>query len=118
MTLNKTKPTADIGSHRDTPEYDIDNPVFTPRPPKAGSQIKEPTIVKNQSTKPYSMSPPVINNAPSPTTNGTKTYVEGGITPNSNIVVNKPKPNYLVFGLLGIVGAFVIYKVFFNKKSE
>jgi hypothetical protein len=55
---------------------------------------------------------------PSETTDETKTYLDGGTTPNSNINVKKPKPNYLTLGILGIIGLLVVYKVFFNKKSE
>ncbi len=58
------------------------------------------------------------NAVPSATTDGTKTYVNGGTTPDSNIIVKKQKPNYLVYGIIGVVGAYVIYKMFFNKKSE
>lgn len=54
---------------------------------------------------------------PSATTNSTKSYVEGGTSPDSKIVIKKPKPNYTVLGVLGIVGSFVVYKVFFNKKK-
>jgi fructose 1,6-bisphosphatase len=54
----------------------------------------------------------------SATTYFTKTYVEGGTTPNSKIVIKKPKRNYTTLGLLGIVGVYVVYKVFFNKKSK
>jgi hypothetical protein len=63
---------------------------------------------------------PVVNpNAePSATSGATKTYVSGGTTPDSNIIINKPKPNYLVYGLIGVVGLYVVYKVFFNKKGE
>jgi hypothetical protein len=52
----------------------------------------------------------------SATTEENKTYVSGGTTPDSNIVLNKPKPNYLVYGIIGVIGALVIYKVFFKKK--
>lgn len=61
---------------------------------------------------------PNIDAEPSATTDETKTYVGGGTTPDSNIVVDKPKRNYLMYGLIGVVGVYVIYKVFFNKKSE
>jgi hypothetical protein len=54
---------------------------------------------------------------PSATTDETKTYVDGGTTPNSNIVVDKPKRNYVMYGLIGLVGVLVVYKVFFNKKT-
>lgn len=65
-----------------------------------------------------SITEPITDSEPSATTNETKTYVGGGTTPDSNIIVNKPKGNYLMYGLVGLVGAYVIYKVFFNKKSE
>jgi hypothetical protein len=55
---------------------------------------------------------------PSATTDETKTYVGGGTTPDSNIVVDKKKRNYLMYGLIGVVGAYVVYKLFFHKKSE
>jgi hypothetical protein len=61
---------------------------------------------------------PNIDAEPSATTDETKTYVGGGTTPDSNIIVDKPKRNYLMYGLIGVVGVYVIYKVFFNKKSE
>jgi hypothetical protein len=61
---------------------------------------------------------PNINAEPSVTTDDTKTYVGGGTTPDSNIVLDKPKRNYIMYGLIGVVGVYVIYKVFFNKKSE
>jgi hypothetical protein len=79
-----------------------------------GSQVVEPDLIN-----------PVvfINNPkndviPSDTTDETKTYLDGGTTPDSNINVKKPEPNYLTLGVLGIIGLLVIYKVFFNKKSE
>ena len=53
---------------------------------------------------------------PSATADSTKNYVGGGTTPDSNIIVAKPKPNYFVYGFLGIVVAYVGYQVFFNKK--
>jgi hypothetical protein len=61
---------------------------------------------------------PNIDAEPSATTDETKTYVGGGTTPDSNIIIDKPKRNYLMYGILGVVGAYVIYKVFFNKKSQ
>lgn len=56
------------------------------------------------------------NAVPSATTDQTKNYVGGGTTPDSSITVKKPKPNYLVFGIVGVIGLAVIYKLFFNKK--
>ena len=63
-------------------------------------------------------SSPNANSEPSATTDETKTYVEGGTTANSSIVINKPKRNYLMYGIIGLIGALVVYKMFFNKKSE
>lgn len=54
---------------------------------------------------------------PSATTDETKTYVGGGTTPDSQIVVKKPTTKYFVYGIVGIVIAYLGYKVFFNKKS-
>jgi hypothetical protein len=61
--------------------------------------------------------PPTKDNVSSPTSDSTKNYLGGGTTPNSDIIVNKPKPNYTTIVIVGIVGAYVLYKVFFNKKS-
>jgi xanthosine utilization system XapX-like protein len=47
-----------------------------------------------------------------------KSYIEGGTTPDSKIVINKPKPNYTKIGIIGLIGVYVIYKVVFNKKSK
>lgn len=55
---------------------------------------------------------------PSATTDDTKTYVGGGTTPDSNIVVKKPTSKYYIYGLLGVVGAIVAYKLFYNKKPS
>lgn len=60
---------------------------------------------------------PVKDSEPSATTDETKTYVGGGTTPDSQIIVKKPMTKYYVYGILGIVGALVVYKVFFNKKT-
>jgi hypothetical protein len=54
----------------------------------------------------------------SATTSSTKNYVEGGTTPDSKIVVKKTKPNYVMLGAIGVFGAYVIYKLFFNKKNK
>lgn len=55
---------------------------------------------------------------PSATTEENKTYVNGGTTPDSNIVVNKPRTNFVVYGIVGLVGLLVVYKLFFYKKTE
>lgn len=87
--------------------------------------------------------PPVsTNNIPSARTDSAKNYIEGGTTvlcnngkrditygvaapcsgaggvANNQNPNNKPKPNYTIIGILAIIGAYVAYKVFFNKKSE
>jgi hypothetical protein len=54
----------------------------------------------------------------SATTAFTKTYIEGGTTPDSEIVIKKPKPNYTAIGILGIIGVYLIYIVFLNKQSK
>jgi hypothetical protein len=77
------------------------------------------TPVDTSNTSTGSTSGTTSNNTPEPsaTTDETKTYVGGGTTPDSNIVVKKPMTKYYVYGILGIVGALVVYKVFFNKKT-
>jgi hypothetical protein len=55
---------------------------------------------------------------PSATTDDTKTYVGGGTTPDSNIVVKKPMRKYYIYGIIGIVGAIIAYKLFYNKKTS
>jgi hypothetical protein len=52
---------------------------------------------------------------PSATTDETKTYVSGGTTPDSSIIIDKPKKNYLMYGLTAFFGAYVIYRIFFKK---
>lgn len=54
---------------------------------------------------------------PSATTDETKTYIGGGTTPDSQIVVKKPMSKYYIYGILGIVGGLVVYKVFFSKNN-
>lgn len=46
----------------------------------------------------------------------TKLYISGGTTPDSDIVVVRPKRSYFKLVVVGAVGAFVIYQIFFNKK--
>ena len=78
-------------------------------------------------TKPNSITPNTNTSNPdttnpdkesSATTDETKTYVGGGTTPDSQIVVKKPTTKYYVYGIVGIVVAYIGYKMFFNKKSE
>jgi hypothetical protein len=112
-------------------------PILIPNSSNTGSQIIEPEIVtpfefppiNNSTIVELPQGSPIQNNTgtstasnpnavPSATTDGTKTYVDGGTTPDSNIIVKKPKPNYLTLGIIGVVGFLVVYKLFFNKKSE
>ena len=52
----------------------------------------------------------------SPTTLQNKNYIGGGTTPDSDIIINKSKSNYIGYVIVSIVGAYVIYKMFFDKK--
>jgi hypothetical protein len=61
---------------------------------------------------------PNVDAEPSATTEETKTYVSGGTTPDSNIVVDKSKRNYLMYGVVGVVAVYVVYRMFFDKKSQ
>lgn len=54
---------------------------------------------------------------PSATTDDTKTYVGGGTTPDSTIVVKKPTRKYYVYGIVALVVALIGYKVFYNKNT-
>jgi hypothetical protein len=104
-----------------------DYPIFDSTAPNNGSQIIEPqiatnnggsqntTIPQNNSGNSTSSNP---NAQPSETTGSTKNYVEGGTTPDSNITIKKPKPNYLTLGIIGVIGLLVVYKLFFNKKGK
>jgi hypothetical protein len=81
--------------------------------PILSEQVVENTPVKSGSTEVK----PQKDSESSATTDETKTYVGGGTTPDSQIVVKKPMTKYYIYGILGIVGALVVYKVFFNKKT-
>ena len=50
-------------------------------------------------------------------TDETKLYISGGTTPDSDIVVARPKRNHFKLVVVGAVGAYLAYLVFFNKKS-
>lgn len=52
----------------------------------------------------------------SATTEENKLYFSGGTTPDSKIIVIKPRPNYVMYGIVSVIGLLVIYKVFLNKK--
>ena len=51
------------------------------------------------------------NAVPSATTDETKNYISGGTTPDSPITVKKPRPNYLIYGIIGLIGLAVVYKL-------
>ena len=53
---------------------------------------------------------------PSRFTKQNKNYIEGGTTPDSDIIINKSKSNYIGYVVVGVVGAYLIYKMFLNKK--
>lgn len=65
----------------------------------------------------YSETTPNNTLESSATTDETKTYVSGGTTPDSQIVVKKPTTKYFVYGIVGIVIAYLGYKVFLKKDS-
>ena len=67
------------------------------------------TTNNNNSTNP--------NAIPSATTEQTKNYIGGGTSPNSPINVKKPKPNYLTYGIIGVIGLAIVYKLFFTKNN-
>lgn len=52
---------------------------------------------------------------PSATTDENKTYVGGGTTPDSPIIIKTPKTNYVVYGIVGVIAVLVLYKLYFKK---
>jgi hypothetical protein len=50
-------------------------------------------------------------------TDETKLYISGGTTPDSDIVVARPKRSHFKLVVVGAVGVYLAYLVFFNKKS-
>jgi len=93
---------------------DVSTPVNTGNTSTGSIPIEVSNPVNTGNTSTGSTS----NNTsePSATTDETKTYVEGGTTPDSNIVIKKPMTKYYIYGIIGLVGAFIVYKTFFNKK--
>jgi hypothetical protein len=91
------------------------NPAYTP-PIKGNQNVEDVESGLPQGTN--NTVTPNNDAEPSATTDETKTYVGGGTTPDSNIVIDKKKRNYLMYGLIGVVGVYVVYKLFFNKKSQ
>jgi hypothetical protein len=84
-------------------------------PIKPTKPIKPNSITPNTNTSnPDTTNPDKESSA---TTDETKTYVGGGTTPDSQIVVKKPTTKYYVYGIVGIVVAYLGYKMFY-KKSE
>jgi len=74
----------------------------------------KPTKTNNVTTNTDTPNPDKESSA---TTDETKTYVGGGTTPDSQIVVKKPTTKYFVYGIVAIVVAYLGYKMFY-KKSE
>lgn len=85
--------------------------VLAPIPPKGTGGFKD-----TETTEQPLIKDDKVNSEPSATTDKNKTYVNGGTTPDSNIYVKKSKPNYIVYGVVGIIGLLVVYKVFLEKK--
>jgi hypothetical protein len=54
---------------------------------------------------------------PSATTDENKTYLSGGTTPDSPIIIKKPKKNYIVYGIVGVIAVLVLYKLYFKKTN-
>lgn len=54
---------------------------------------------------------------PSATTDDTKTYVDGGTTPDSTIVIKKSNRKYFVYGGIALIVGLIAYKVFYNKNT-
>lgn len=44
------------------------------------------------------------------TSDALKLYVSGGTTPNSTIILNRPRPNYFLWGIAVGVIAVIAYK--------
>lgn len=123
ITLNGN---SDGGSYNGSQiiEPDLINPIVflndTPNGSSQSQQVVDNILSQKEENKntESQTDAPKTDVISSETTDETKRYVSGGTSPDSQIVVKKPKPNYLIFGLLGLVGIYVVYKVFFNKKSE
>ena len=99
----------------------LQNQISQQAPVAVNNTVTNPVILPNPNTSVATDSQlglPNPNAVTSATTDQTKVYVGGGTSPNSNIIVTKPKPNYLLMGVSGIILVLVCYKLFFNKKSE
>jgi hypothetical protein len=124
MQDNKVQPTLKSGVYKvSNPELEESGfPVLNNRTSKC-SQILEPEIINtnNSKTNKDNSQDMIKQNLqeemiPSETTSQTKTYVGGGTIPDSNIIVKKPSPNYFLYGITGVIGAYVVYRFFLNKK--
>jgi hypothetical protein len=93
---------------------DIVNVITTAQPKPKPVNLQQQV----QSIESESDNKPKPTPKPSATTDQPKTYDGGGTTPDSNIVIKKPKPNYLVYGVVGIIGVLVVYKMFFKSKTQ
>ena len=54
---------------------------------------------------------------PSATTDDTKTYVGGGTTPDSTIVIKKSNRKYYVYVGVALIVGLIAYKVLYNKNK-
>lgn len=139
MRVDEKRSAILLGNYNDN-LMPINNEVI-PNYNLGSSQVIEPEIisaeistppVKNYIVKSPDEIQPVLQDSPnnevienqpksdsdsSATTDETKTYVGGGTTPDSNIVIKKPTSKYFLYGIVGVVGALIIYKIFFNKKQ-
>jgi hypothetical protein len=130
---------SDIGTTEDTiyiyPSLN-DNAINVPQTitptTSVGSNIVEPEII-NVSTNTQNnqnstqVNPAVLeisesvstitNTKPNTNTSGVKSYISGGTTKNNTIVLSKPKPNYVMYAIVGVLGILVVNELFFNTKN-
>lgn len=105
----------DLGGGSNIVEPEIVNPVSVPvNTPIKGGNITNVEQIETALETPTTVSQDVKE--PSATTDENKIYGGGGTMPDSPIVINKPKPNYIVYGIVGVIGILVVYKLFFKKK--
>ena len=90
---------------------------------QAQSNIKEPEIIQNiKDTIDLSAYAPVKPATPVTSTGvkttNTKLPTISGTTPNTPIIITKPTPNYLVWGLFALAGGYVVYKFFISDSNN
>ena len=115
MKLNDNETNIHIGNY-ETPI----NPVYNePRLSNnsGGSQILDPKIGVPTKEAKEDLVTANKKSEPSKTTDENKNYVSGGTTPDSNIIINKPKSNLIIYGVIGVVILFTVYKKFFKNNN-